>query len=285
MLAREEYIEQAYFFRVLAERLPENFPMQELMGQIKHELLATTRLPMAIDYLLTELRHAGVMSGGMKRLAHYFTPYQTYIVAEAENERGRFDMRVAIDILRHEAAYRAESPTPAGLFMYQFETICRNRLRYDPGLAAIARDPMFDKDWQQWILTVRRQIGLIDFADLIYVRSEEYQTTRTVPGEPEPPPEKPILFGSKEGKIALANRRKDPIYLFAALQRHLNYPMAPRLKRIDESREILPQLLRRVERLETRIKLLEEENRHGIDITKFYAVPEKPIPLDEPPEE
>ena len=38
------------------------------------------------------------------------------------------------------------------------------------------------------------------------------------------PPEKPMLFGEKEGKIAWANRKKDPLYLFAALQRHLGYP-------------------------------------------------------------
>lgn len=277
MLDQEEYIEQAYFFRVLSERLPERFPLQELMGQIRHELLATTKLPMAVDYLLTELKHTGVMATGMHRLSHYFTPYQTYIVTEAENERGRFDMRIAIEILRFEAEYRAKNPTPQGMFMYQFETICRNRLRYDHGLYAIACDPIYDEDWRKWILTVRRQIGLVDFADLIFVRSEE---CRRLPEEMAEAatdgPAPKFLFGRKEGKIALANRQKDPVYLFAALQRHLGYPMAPRLKKPDESREIIPQMARRIERLETRIKLLEEENRQGIDITKFYAHDDKP---------
>jgi len=46
MLDREEYVEQAYLFKALAERLPENVPVQELMLQIKNELLATTTSPM-----------------------------------------------------------------------------------------------------------------------------------------------------------------------------------------------------------------------------------------------
>ncbi|MCL4207079.1 MAG: hypothetical protein KJ000_31740 [Pirellulaceae bacterium] len=278
MLEREEYVEQAYFFRVLGERLLENFPLQELMGQLRHEILATTKLPLAIDYLLSELRHSGVMSRAMKQLAHYFTPYQTYVIEAAEEDRGRFDSRVAIEILHHEAKYLAGTPTPEGLFLYQFETLARNRLRYDRGLDAIARDPMYNDDWRQWIYTVRRQVGIVDVADMIFVRSWEYLRRKARPDMPPPEPEAPVLFGEKEGKIAWANRQKDPMYLFAALQRHLSYPIPPRPKRIDESRELLPQLMRRMERLEVRIKLLEEENREGIDITKFYANQDKPAP-------
>ena len=118
---------------------------------------------------------------------------------------------------------------------------------------------------------MRRQIGFMDLADMIYVRSWEYLRRKTRPGMPLAEPEAPVLFGEKEGKIAWANRQKDPMYLFAALQRHLGYPMAPRLKRIDETREIIPQLMRRMERLEVRIKMLEEENREGLDITQFYS--------------
>lgn len=276
MLEREEYVEQAYFFRMVGERLPENFPLQELMGQLRHEILATTKLPMAIDYLLTELRHSGAMSVAMKKLAHYFTPYQAYVIEAAEEDRGRFDTRVAIDILHHQAKYLSETPSPEGLFLYQFETLARNRMRYDRGLDAMARDPMYNEDWRQWIYTVRRQVGIIDLADMIFVRSREYLRRKTRPGMPAPEPEAPVLFGDKEGKIAWANRDKDPMYLFAALQRHLGYPMAPRLKRIDETQEIIPLLLRRIERLEVRIKILEQEAREGLDITQFYASQPKP---------
>ena len=55
----------------------------------------------------------------------------------------------------------------------------------------------------------------------------------------------------------------------------------PRPVRIDDSRDLIPQLLRRMERLETRIKLCEEEQRSGIDLTQFYVdgdIPDAPDP-------
>lgn len=281
MLEREEYIEQAYLFRTLTERLPQNLPLQECLRQVKEELLATTKLPMAVDYLRTELEHSGLMAPAMAKLSHYFTPFQSYIMAEAENERGRFDLRIALEILRSEAEYRASNASPPGLLIFQFEILCRNRLRYDQGFAAIAGDSWFNEDWREWILIVRRQIGIIDFADLVYVRSQFYQKRRETRAGETLPPEKPILFGEKEGKIAFANRQKDPLFLFAALQRHLGYPTVPRLKPVDETPQIIPALSRRIERLELRLKLLEEEQRDGaFDITKFYNAGTKP---DAPP--
>lgn len=284
MLEREEYVEQAYFFRVLSERLPNNVALQDLLAQVRDEVLSTTKLPMALDFLLGELNHTGVMGPAMARLAHYFTPFQTYLITEAENERGRFDMRVAIEVLRFEAGYRAADATPQGVFLYQFETLCRNRLRYDPGLQAIAADPIFDQPWRDWVLSVRRTIGLVDVADLIYVGSRHYLTQQAKRNPGEDPHAGPILFGEKEGKIALANRRKDPLYLFAALQRQLGYPVVPRPKPHDDSIQLIPQLLRRMERLETRIKLMEEEQKEGIDLARFYnnpgAIP--PVELSDP---
>jgi len=270
MLDREEYVEQAYLFRILGERLPRNMPLQELLRQVREELLASTRLPLAVDFLRTELEHVGVFSPAMARLAHYFTPFQTYVIREAEDERGRFDMRIALEVLRAEANYRAEEASRQGIFLFHFETICRNKLRYDHGLQAMAQDEIYDQHWREWILTVSRQVGIIDFADLLYVRSEYYQARRQRLHGKNIPPEKPMLFGEREGKIAFANRGKDPLYLFAALQRHLGYPPVPRPRPSDRTGEIIPQLSRRVERLETRLKLLEDEQGEGIDITKFY---------------
>lgn len=281
MLEREEYVEQAHFFRALSERLPQNQPLQELLGQVQEELLATTKLPLALSFLLGELRHAGEMAGAMRKLPHYFTPFQTYVIAEAENERGRFDMHVATEILRYEAEYRGAAPTQAGSFMYQFEALCRNRLRYDPGLEAIAQDPIFDEPWRTWVLIVRRQIGIVDFADLVYVRSQHYVQER-LRREQAVDPACPALFGEKEGKIAWANRRKDPLYLFAALQRHLGYPQVPRLKPVDQTPETVTQILRRMERMEVRMKLLEDEQRGGIDLTKFYGS-SRTLPKGAPP--
>lgn len=270
LLDREEYVEQAHFFRSLSERLPKNQPLQEALVHLRDEILATTKLPMAIDFLSAELRHCGEMASAMRKLSHYFTPFQAYVIAEAENERGRFDMRVAIEILRHEAEYRSGEPSRAGAFMYQFEALCRNRLRYEAGLDAMAQDPIFDKPWRDWLTTVRHQIGIVDFADLLYVRSAQYVNERRRRRQ-EIDPDCPILFGEKEGKIAAANRHKDPLYLFAALQRHLGYPKVPRVDPVDETPQLIYQLMRRTERLETRMKLLEDEQRGGIDITRFYG--------------
>ena len=109
---------------------------------------------------------------------------------------------------------------------------------------------------------MRRQIGIVDIADMVYVRSQYYVNQRALRRGSEEP-EKPVLFGEKEGRIALANRRKDPLYLFAALQRHLQYPKVPRPKPVDETQQLIPQLSTPVERLETRLKLLEDEQRRG----------------------
>ena len=47
VLDREEYIEQAYFFRAFRERLLDGQPSQEILARVGEELLSTTRLPMA----------------------------------------------------------------------------------------------------------------------------------------------------------------------------------------------------------------------------------------------
>lgn len=271
LLPREELIEQAYLYRVLLERLGQDVSIQELLAQTKQEILATTNLPKAIDFLLGELKHAGLMADGMRRLAHYFTSFQTFIVAESEKDRGRFEFRMALQVLHKEAEYRSENFSPQGAFFYQFECLCRNRLSYDQGLKAMAEDPIYDQAWKDWILVVRRQLGLVDLADLIYGRSTDFVEYRKRRLGPDAPMDFDVLFGQKEGKIAYANRRKDPLYLFAAMQRHLGYPTPPRPERIVEDKESLPQMQRRIERLESRIKLMEEENRQGIDITKFYS--------------
>jgi hypothetical protein len=283
MLAREEYVEQAYLFRVLGERIGGDVPIQELLAQTKHELLATTKLPMAIDFLVAELKHHGIMTDGMRRISHYFSPFQTFLVNESESDRGRFEFRTALKIMQAEAEYRSKSESRQGFFFFQFEALCKNRLNYDRGLKAMSEDSVYNKDWSEWILIVRRQLGLVDLADLIYGRSEDFVAYRQKKLGPDAQTEVPILFGIKEGKIAFANRRKDPLYLFAAMQRHLGYPSVPHLEPIDTSQQMIPQMQRRLERLEMRLKLIEEEQRQGIDITKFYTGPSGPR-IELPPE-
>jgi hypothetical protein len=285
-LGREEYIEQAHFFRALAERLEINVPAQEVLQSVREEVLATTKLPLAIDFLLGELRHEGVLGPAMSLLPHYFTPFQAYIIQESENERLRFDLRVGLEILRREAEYRANDPTHQGLFLYQFEVLCRNRLGYDRGLEAVAKDPAFAGVWRDWIVKLRRQIGMVDIADVIYVHSEYYwqrqsgtesltdSSSLSHDAEQSGSDAEPlVLFGEREGRIALANRKKDPLFLFSSLNRQLGYPEPPRVKPTDKEQALLPQLARRLEQLEMRLKIMEEEQRGGIDLSKFYERP------------
>jgi hypothetical protein len=264
MLDREEYVEQAYFYRTLRERVEQGGATQEQLQLIRHELLATTRLPMAIDYMITELKHSGSIGPAMQNLKHYFTPFQAYLVHESEEETGRFDFFTALRVLEHEAEYRANSPDVQGLFFYQFETLCRNRLKYDSGIAAMAGDPIYDEGWRAWLGILRHQIGLVDFADLVYVRSSHYNRK---PGEEDIP----TLFGEREGKIAFANHKKDPLHLFSALQRHLDYPTVPRQHRVDEPEALVPLLVTRIEQLEAKVDLLQEELRGGINLSKYYV--------------
>jgi hypothetical protein len=270
-LGREEYIEQAHFFRSLGERLEANVPAQDVLASVREETLATTKLPLAIDFLLGELRHEGVLGPAMSLLPHYFTPFQAFVVQESENERLRFDLRVGLEILRREAEYRADEPTRQGVFLYQFEVLCRNRLGYDRGLEAVATDPAFDTAWREWIRKLRRQIGMVDIADVVYVHSEYYWQRAAKAGQTTDGAA--ILFGEREGRIALANRKKDPLYLFSSLNRQLGYPEVPRVKPADKEQALLPQLARRLEQLEMRLKILEEEQRGGLDLTKFYERP------------
>lgn len=272
-LDRAEYVEQAYLYQLLRERTADEIPMQELLQQTRFELLSTTNLPIAIDYLLTELKHSGLMSPAMIKMSHYFTPFQAYLVSEAEQETGRFAMETALYILEAEAKYRIDAATPEGLFFFQFEVLCRNRLNYDKGLTMISNDPIFEIEWKKWILMLRAQIGLVDFADLLFLASDEYRQRLVQAGESDEG-KGPFLFGCKEGRIAFGNRQKEPLFLFSAMQRHLGYPVVPRPSPPNENPDLIPQLMRRMERLETRIKLMEEERRTGLDITKFYKKPD-----------
>jgi hypothetical protein len=279
MLEREEYIEQAYLFKALLERGRQSVATQDLLHGLKQEVLATSKLVLALDYLVSELKLQGVFSTAMARLPHYFTPFQTFIVAEAEKETGRFDFTLALEILKREAEYRSEGASPQGVFLYEFECLSRNRLGYDYGLDAVAADPIFNEAWRAWIVTVRRQVGLVDLADMIYVRSAYFAVQQLQRGL-DVPEEAAMLFGEKEGRIALANRRKDPLFLFAALNRQLGYPAVPRPKPIDEASQLIPTLLRRMERLEARMKLAEDEQKGGFDLTKFYGKPSALPPED-----
>lgn len=274
VLDREEYIEQAYFFDAFRERVLDGMPAQDVLARVGEELLSTTRLPMAVSFLATEIKLNGLMAPAMGRLSHYFSPFQTYVVARAEEEVGsRFPMDQALLILKREATYRADGPTPAGLFVYQFEALSRNRLGYGAGLDAMAADPFYNEHWRDYINTLRSRLGDVDFADLIYVRSAWLVAERRRL-DPSFEPKFPSLFGEKEGRIARANRGRDPLYLFMALQRQLGYPEVPRPKRPEESDARILQLEQRVQQLEIRIKQLESSGDAPVDLSQLTVKPE-----------
>jgi hypothetical protein len=268
VLDREEYIEQAYLFRTFRERVQENLPAQEVLERLHEEILATTRLPLAIQFLATELKHSGELASGFARLPHYFTPFQTYIVGQAEQEGRKFSLATALLVLERQATYLAGSPTPAGLFVYQFETLARNRLGYGDGLSAMAGDPHFDQDWRSFLEQVRRHVGDYDFADMVFVRSELYVAEQRRP-DPAYVPPMPPLFGEKEGKIARANRGRDPLFLFAALQRQLNYPEVPRHRPKDDTQSRLEAVQTKLREMEARLRLVEGEVRGQVDLSQF----------------
>jgi hypothetical protein len=200
----------------------------------------------------------------MRHIAHYFTPFQAFVIAESEREESRFDFRIALEILAHEAQYRSESPLIQGLFFYQFETICRNRLGYDRGLETLVQDDTYNHDWKEWLTILRKQIGLVDLAEMIFYRSEFYRTK--IAGAEVVP-----LFGEREGRIAFASRHRDPVFLFSALSRHLGYPSVPRQQRATEEENLIPLLQRRIEHLESRLQLMEEELRGGVNLNRFIV--------------
>ncbi len=109
-LDREEYVEQAYLFQTLRERMQQDMSTQDLLKAVGQEILATTMLPFAVDFMVGELRLTGGFATAMARLPHYFTPFQTYVVREAEKAEGRFDFRIALEILQREADIAPPGP-------------------------------------------------------------------------------------------------------------------------------------------------------------------------------
>ena len=279
-LDQEEYIEQAYFWETFLGRIQEGVPAQEVILQIQDEILATTKLPMALHFLVGEIRHKGRISDGMSQMSHYFTPFQAFIMSRAEDEKTRFDLLIALAILRSEAEFRASDKlTPQGLFIFQFECIARNRLGYDFGMQAVANDPMFDEVWRDWILWLRNQLGSSEFSELLYLRSDfAVEEKRRALGDPDWQPPKPMLFGVREGRIAKANRGKDPLYMFAALERQLGYPEIPRPVPKDEDKVFHPLVEQRFDLIEKRLSVMEQELKGGIDLEQFYKKPDGPPP-------
>lgn len=261
-------------------------PSQEILKTIQEEILATTRLPMAVDFIRAEIMHCGKVSDAMKRLAHYFTPFQTFVMDRAEDDVSRFEQVTALEILERQARYIAQGHCRPGLFIYQFECVTRNRLGFADGLRAMAEDPAYDDGWRLWIRKVIHQLGVAELSELVYRASAHFQTRRSSASSPiqsgsaaeagsatedvEPDSAQRVpLFAEQDGRIARANIGRDPLYFFAALQRQLNYPSVPQYRKFQEEK-LAPFLEARLNKIEQRLKIAEMELKGGIDLTRFY---------------
>ncbi len=273
-LAPEEYVEQAYFFRALKERLADGWPTQQTLEQLREELLATTRMPLVAELLTDHIKRGGELGGGLARLPHYFTPFQIHVVGRSEADRSKFTFPQALLILEREAEFKAGNATPNGLFFYQLETLTRNQLGYLDGLIAMEGDGFYDDAWRQYLGFVRVQLGEHDFAELVFLRSEGYVRERRRE-QPDYEPRSAPLFGEKEGRIAAANRGRDPNYLFAVLQRHLGFPTVPRPPRVSDEIQQLNETVRKLGVLEQKLKIVEGEVFGRTDPALFVAAPPK----------
>ena len=81
--------------------------------------------------------------------------------------------------------------------------------------------------------------------------------------------------------VAKANHGRDPLYLFAALQRQLNYPEVPRIKAKDDPAVKFLEMRAKIRELETRLKLVEGELRGNVDLSEFMAKPDLIKPVDD----
>ena len=160
VLDREEYIEQAYFFRTLRERLATNLPAQEVLERVPRgdplDHPAPLRHP--VPGHRAEAHRAARL--GVRPPAALLHAVPGVRGAARPRTRGCDSAcEAALLVLEREAAYRADKPTPPGLFVYQFETLSRNRLGYDDGLRCLAGDPLYDQDWRGYLEMVRQQLG------------------------------------------------------------------------------------------------------------------------------
>ena len=61
--------------------------------------------------------------------------------------------------------------------------------------------------------------------------------------------------------------------MFAALQRHLGYPVVPRVRPRYGSEKEIPALQAKVAQMEKRLHLVESELKGNLDLSQFYVKP------------
>ncbi len=194
VLDREEYIEQV----VLLPRLPRARPRRHAgaggprAGRRGDPLDDQAPAGHLVPGHATS-RATGLMAPAMARLGHYFTPFQTHVIGQAED--GREPVLDGPGPARSSSARRSSRPTARrrpGCSSTSSRPSRGTGSATRQGLDAMAADPFYDEDWRDYILALGARLGDVDFADLIYVRSAYFVTERRrkdpdfVPKYPDP---------------------------------------------------------------------------------------------------
>ena len=142
------YVEQAYFFRTFLKRMADNMPAQEVLESLHQELLSSTRMPMAIQFLATEIKHSGLLATGLERLPHYFTKFQAFSSPEAEDEGRRIIMPTARSSSSRRRRNQANPDRPGCSSTSSKHS--SEPPRYLDGIIAMEDDPLYDADWTEY---------------------------------------------------------------------------------------------------------------------------------------
>ena len=132
---------------------------------------------------------------------------------------------------------------------------------------------MYDANWQDYVLLVRRQLGAVEFCDLVYLRSEYYVVDQRRQNADYEPPVAAAL--RREGR---QDRQGQPRPGSAVSVRR---PAAPArlsggaaLQAARRHGAKLAALVQKVKDLETRIKLVEGEVKGHVDLSQFLVKPQ-----------
>ena len=94
------------------ERLLDGLHVAGHPARIGEELLSTTRLPLAVSFLCTDVKGPGPDGARPWRgSAITSPPFQTHVVDQAEQDTSRFAMEQALLVLEREAKFKAENPS------------------------------------------------------------------------------------------------------------------------------------------------------------------------------
>ena len=230
VLEREEYVEQAYFFRTFPRTGRRQPAFAGSAGHARpgdpDDDPPASRRPVPGDGDQAQ-RPAG---HGLRALARTTSiRFRRSSFARPKTRSCRFSMDTALLVLEREATYRASNPTRPGLFVYQFETICRNRLGYWDGLTAMSEDPLLR----------RRLEGVSDRGsqgsrrrrfrrpDLLPLRP---RGERTAAAEPELPAVRPYALRREGGENRQGEPRPRPALLVRGPAAAAQLPRSPATK-------------------------------------------------------